>query len=42
MAVPLESVETEFELPLDAIVKAKLVLTDELLAAGQQGRTNRG
>ncbi len=42
MLVPLESVETEFELPLDAIMKAKLVLTDELLAAAQQGRSNRG
>jgi hypothetical protein len=42
MAVPLEAIETEFALPLAAIVKAKLVLTDELLAAGQRERTNRG
>ena len=42
MAVPLDTVETEFALPLVAIEKAKLVLTDELLAAGQRARTNRG
>lgn len=42
VAVPLETVETEFALPLAAIENAKLVLTDELLAAGQRGRTNRG
>ena len=42
MAVAGAAAETEFTLPLDAIVKAKLVLTDELLAAGQQGRANRG
>ena len=42
MAVPLDAVETEFALPLAAIEKAKLVLTDELLAAAQRQRTNRG
>lgn len=42
MAVPLEATETEFALPLAAIAKAKLVLTDELLAAAQRQRTNQG
>lgn len=42
VAVALDATETEFALPLAAIAKAKLVLTDELLAAGRQGRTNRG
>ena len=41
MAVPLDAVETEFALPLAAIAKAKLVLTDELLAAAQRQRTNQ-
>ena len=41
MAVPLDAVETEFALPLEAIATAKLVLTDELLAAAQQDRTNQ-
>ena len=42
MVVPLDAVETEFELPFEAIEKAKIVLTDELLAAAQRERTNRG
>lgn len=42
VAVALDATETEFALPLAAIAKAKLVLTDELLTAGRQGRTNRG
>jgi hypothetical protein len=42
MMVPLDAVETEFALPLEAIAKAKLVLTDELLAAAQRERTNQG
>lgn len=42
MMVPLDAVETEFALPFEAIEKAKLVLTDELLAAAQQERSNQG
>ena len=42
MVVPLDAVETEFALPLEAIEKAKIVLTDELLAAAQRERTNQG
>ncbi len=42
MVVPLDAVETEFALPLEAIEKAKIVLTDELLAAARRGRTNQG
>jgi ribosome maturation factor RimP len=34
--------ETELELPFSDIAKAKLVLTDELIAAAQKGRTNEG
>jgi ribosome maturation factor RimP len=40
MAAPPDADETEFALPLEAIVKAKLVLTDELLAAARRERTN--
>ena len=42
MVVPLDAVETEFALPFEAIEKAKIVLTDELLAAAQRERTNQG
>ena len=42
MVVPLDAVETEFALPFEAIEKAKIVLTDELLAAAQRARTNQG
>lgn len=42
MVVPLNAVETEFALPFAAIAKAKLVLTDELLAAAQRDETNQG
>jgi len=42
MAVADEAAETELALPLKAIAKAKLVLTDDLLAAGRRGRTNQG
>mgnify|MGYP002642011014 CR=1 FL=1 len=42
MVVPLDAVETEFALPFEAIEKAKIVLTDELLAVAQRERTNQG
>jgi ribosome maturation factor RimP len=42
MAVAGDAEETEFALPLAAIAQAKLVLTDELLAAAQRQRANRG
>jgi ribosome maturation factor RimP len=40
LAAPPDAAETEFALPLEAIAKAKLVLTDELLAAAQRQRAN--
>lgn len=42
MAVSGDTDETEFALPLEAIAKAKLVLTDELLAAAKRQRANQG
>ncbi len=42
MAAPPDAAESEFALPLEAIAKAKLVLTYELLAAAQRDGTNQG
>ena len=38
----LDAEDDEFVLPFSEIAKAKLVLTDELIAAAQKGRTNEG
>ena len=38
----LDAEDDEFILPFSDIAKAKLVLTDELIAAAQKGRTNEG
>lgn len=38
----LDAEEDEFALPFSDIAKAKLVLTDELIAAAQKGRMNEG
>lgn len=40
LAAPPDAAEREFALPLESIAKAKLVLTDELLAAARRQRTN--
>jgi len=42
IVVPLESVEREFALPFEAIEKAKIVLTDKLLADLQRAQNKQG
>ena len=42
IVVPLESVEKEFALPFEAIEKAKIVLTDKLLADLQRAQNKQG
>jgi ribosome maturation factor RimP len=42
IVVPLESVEREFALPFETIEKAKIVLTDKLLADLQRAQNKQG